>query len=141
MTLNQPGDMLKTLIQRVNAGLCESKKKREELGDYLRMINYSVLVFLTVLVCMLCLSDIIFAAEAYYLGAKPSHEKHLSSSTFQSSSPFTINGRVSQEVSWQDIGGNLSKSFLERGTDYITELYLNVLKNNAIADYQLTSAL
>jgi len=37
-----------------------------------------------------------------------------------------ISGNFVQELDWQDVSGNTAKSFLERGTDYLTELNLNL---------------
>ncbi|HOD12195.1 MAG TPA: hypothetical protein PKO44_03790 [Candidatus Omnitrophota bacterium] len=37
-----------------------------------------------------------------------------------------ITGNIAQEISWNNISGNTSKSFLRRGTDYLTELRLNI---------------
>ena len=45
-----------------------------------------------------------------------------------------ISGSLMQEVDWNDISGNKSKSFLRRGTDYLTELHLNVAEKLP-ADY------
>jgi hypothetical protein len=102
------------------------------------MTKYPVSVLLTILVCVLCLSSIASAAEVYYVGGKTSRKNKSTASASRSPSPLIVNGRIGQEVSWQDVGGNLSKSFLERGTDYISELYLNAFKDNAVADYRFT---
>ena len=68
----------------------------------------------------------VHAAEVYYLGG-----------TGQGNGPaFRLSGSVSQQVIHNDVSGNISKSFLKRGTDYISETNLNVVKK-LLGNYSL----
>lgn len=85
-----------------------------------------------------------YAAEVYYLGQAGQTATSQPNPSYSLSQRFhdllnfsaygepnqdrsgRISGKFTEEISWQDISGNTSKSFLERGTDYLTELNLNL---------------
>ncbi len=62
-----------------------------------------------------------FAAEVFYLGG--------AGAGVPADAGPKVSGTFTQEVAWNDVAGNTSKSFLERGTDYNSELNLNLQKN------------
>src|SRR3989338_8125144 len=87
----------------------------------------------------------VFAAEVYYLGQPASPEaaetaenqdlslkKRLkdffdfgSYGDYKKGRTGQISGSTLTEIAWQDVSGNISKSFLERGTDYLSETNVN----------------
>lgn len=85
------------------------------------------------------------AAEVYYLGSdspsssakepNPSYSiikrindlfSSLGSVQKDKEASGSLGGTLTQSVTWNDVGGNTSKSYLERGVDYVTELNLNM---------------
>ncbi len=86
-----------------------------------------------------------FSAEVYYLGGEagagleedyPSYtlKRRISDLTKLSndiSDPEVsggLSGTFTQEMTWQNVGGNKSKSFLTEGVDYRSELMLNMFQ-------------
>lgn len=91
------------------------------------------------------LSPVAFAAEVYYLGQSTlpddgyvSRDKDLSLKKrfldlvdfgsfgeYKADRTGQITGSVLAEVDWNQVSGNIHNSFLERGTDYLTETHIN----------------
>ena len=107
----------------------------------------------------LCLSPShLQAAEVYYLGQPATAEtvqtvenrdlslgKRLkdlvdfgSYGNYRNDRTGQISGSVLTEIDWQDISGNASKSFLERGTDYLGEVNINAWEQ-LWKDYRIES--
>jgi len=91
-----------------------------------------------------------YPAEVYYLGQQESRSSQinpsyslsqrikdildLSSERDYAERSGRLSGSFSQEINWQSVSGNKSKSFLEEGTDYLSELNLN-LQEKLMRDY------
>ena len=91
-----------------------------------------------------------YSAEVYYLSPQESVSSQINPSyslsqrikdilDFSSGRDYSersgrLSGSFSQEINWQSVSGNKSKSFLEEGTDYLSELNLN-LQQKLIKDY------
>ncbi|OGX11104.1 MAG: hypothetical protein A2351_07940 [Omnitrophica bacterium RIFOXYB12_FULL_50_7] len=105
----------------------------------------SRIFFAAVVLSLLFFSQDLFAAEVYYLGQPSSPEavqlskdrdlslkkrfKDLfdfgSFGEYKPDRTGQISGSVLAEVDWNQISGNIGNSFLERGTDYLTESSIN----------------
>ncbi len=95
------------------------------------------------------------AAEVYYLGGNTSSGTSARNPSYtwqqrlndlfdfsgnknNNARSGRISGTFSQEVDWNDVAGNTSKSFLRRGTDYVTDTNLN-LQEKLPGDFNLES--
>ena len=111
-------------------------------------------IALILVIAFLSLPSSSHAAEVYYLGGNssgssgdhvnPSYslkqriQDLLNFSKENTDRSGRISGSFSQEVDWNDVAGNTSKSFLRRGTDYVTETNLN-LQEKLPGNYNLES--
>lgn len=118
------------------------------------IIPRQILVFLF----LFCSFVPAFAANVVYLGGAAASQSAATNPVYSLKTRFQdlfdfsggrkndsarsgkISGTFSQEVAWNDISGNTSKSFLRRGTDYVDELRLNV-QEKLPQDYHLESQL
>jgi len=102
--------------------------------------------FVVFIICFFIGLQTSFAAEVYYLGTGGSgadfQDSYPSYTLKQRISDITklskdisnpevsggLSGTFTQEVTWQNVGGNKSKSFLTKGEDYRSELNLNLFQ-------------
>ncbi|MCM8798917.1 MAG: hypothetical protein NC821_05600 [Candidatus Omnitrophica bacterium] len=103
------------------------------------------MVFLITLIVLTINPLTVYSAEVYYpgqsldrvSGASQMNPSYSLSERFHDLFDFSsqrtyaersgrISGNFAEEIGWQNIGGNKSKSFLEEGVDYLTELNLNI---------------
>ncbi|MEI8348906.1 MAG: hypothetical protein WCI77_02035 [Candidatus Omnitrophota bacterium] len=103
-----------------------------------------------------CLAQLLPSTNNYYNSSVPTVDPAIPANSFSLSKRWNdlfdfssygeygkersgrISGAFSQEIDWQNIGGNHTKSFLTQGMDYLSELHVNI-QEKLWSDYNFES--